>query len=98
VHDATWPTSEEVLASIGGLDTGALAVREAAQNALSEVRRLRSLAKKPTKALIAKAVLPLSFAALEPAARDFQAATHIRELRFADVPEVQLEFAEEPAA
>jgi hypothetical protein len=42
--------------------------------------------------------LPVSFAGLVPARRDFQAATHIRDLRFSDVTESQLEFAEEPAA
>ena len=31
-------------------------------------------------------------------ARDFQAATHIRDLQFGEVTEAQLEFAEEPAA
>jgi hypothetical protein len=35
-------------------------------------------------------------AALKPGARDFCAATHIRDLQFASVPEAQLEFAEEP--
>ena len=54
--------------------------------------------KKPVKAVIARAVLPRAFERLMPAARDFQAATHIRELVFADVTEAQLEFAEEPAA
>jgi hypothetical protein len=43
-------------------------------------------------------VLPAAFAALEPSARDFKAAAHIRELSFADVPEADLTFAEEPAA
>jgi hypothetical protein len=43
-------------------------------------------------------VLPPAFSGLQPAARDFQAATHIRELTFAEVAEAQLEFAEEPAA
>jgi anti-sigma factor RsiW len=75
-----------------------LSVREATQAALAEVRRIKSILKKPTKAVIARATLPSAFAALGPAARDFQAATHIRELVFADVPEPQLEFAEEPAA
>ena len=44
----------------------------------------------------ARAVLPAAYQALGPAARDFQAATHIRDLQFADVTEAQLEFAEEP--
>jgi valyl-tRNA synthetase len=98
VHTATWPFAEEVVASIGGRDDRALAVREATQGALAEVRRIKSLLKKPTKAVIARAVLPAAFAGLQPAARDFQAATHIRDLQFGDVAEAQLEFAEEPAA
>jgi hypothetical protein len=87
-----------VVASIGGRDDRALSVREATQAALAEVRRIKSLLKKPTKAVIARAVLPAAFAGLQPAARDFQAATHIRDLQFGDVVEAQLEFAEEPAA
>ena len=74
-------------------------MREATQSALAEVRRVKSLLKKPTKAVIAKALLSAEFEGLRPAERDFKAATHIRELRFADqVVETQLEFAEEPAA
>jgi valyl-tRNA synthetase len=98
VHTATWPTAAEVVAPIGGADEAALAVRQATQGALAEVRRIKSLLKKPTKAVIATAVLPAAFGGLGPAARDFQAATHIRDLQFADVAESKLEFAEEPAA
>ena len=98
VHRAAWPTAAEVVASIGGPDVSALVVREATQSALAEVRRLKSLLKKPTKAVIARALLPSAFAGLQPAARDFQAATHMRELTFAEVAEAELEFAEEPAA
>jgi valyl-tRNA synthetase len=98
VHTATWPTADEVVASIGGADQQSLAVREATQGALAEVRRIKSLLKKPTKAVITKAVLPAAFAGLGPATRDFQAAAHIRDLQFGDVSEPQLEFAEEPAA
>jgi hypothetical protein len=87
-----------VLAPISGVDATAQATREATQAALAEVRRVKSILKKPTKAVIATATLPATFAALQPAARDFQAATHIRALTFADVPEAQLEFAEEPVA
>lgn len=98
VHTAKWPAAAEVVASIGGADERALAVREATQGALAEVRRIKSLLKKPTKAVITRAVLPAAFSGLGPATRDFQAATHIRDLQFADVAEPQLEFAEEPAA
>lgn len=87
-----------MVAPIGGSDEQALAVREATQAALAEVRRIKSLLKKPNKAVIARAVLPARFADLQASARDFQAATHIRDLQFADVAEPQLEFAEEPAA
>jgi valyl-tRNA synthetase len=98
VHRAAWPTPDEVVAPTKGRDEGAVAVREATQMALADVRRIKSLLKKPVKAVIAKAVLPSAYQALTPAARDFQAATHIRALSFGDVAEPQLEFAEEPAA
>jgi valyl-tRNA synthetase len=99
VHRATWPTAGEVLLPIGSEPDGrAMDVREATQNALADVRRIKSMLKKPVKAVITKAVLPRAFEALDPARRDFLAATHIRDLQFADVAESQLEFAEEPAA
>ncbi len=98
VHRASWPTAEEVVAPIQGADAQAFAVREATQAALAEVRRIKSILKKPTKAVISSAVLPAPYRGLGPASRDFQAATHIRELQFADVAEAQLEFAEEPVA
>jgi valyl-tRNA synthetase len=98
VHTSSWPTRAEVLEPIGGGDDQAFAVRDATQAALAEVRRVKSILKKPTKAVIAKAVLPAAHQGLGPAARDFQAATHIRELQFADVAEAQLEFAEDPVA
>ncbi len=97
VHQAPWPTAAEVLAPIGGADGPALAIRAATQDALAEIRRIKSVLKKPVKSVIALAVLPRKFAALEPAARDFQAATHIRTLEFADVEEAQLTFADEGA-
>jgi hypothetical protein len=68
------------------------------QAALAEVRRIKALAKKPVKAVIERAVLPLAFEALTPAAHDLRAAAHIRELTFADRTEADLTFAEEPAA
>ncbi len=96
VHQAAWPTAAEVVAPIGGADAGALAVREATQVALADIRRIKSILKKPVKSVITSAVLPMAFAGIRPAARDFQAATHIREIQFADVSEAQLDFAEEP--
>jgi valyl-tRNA synthetase len=97
IHTASWPTSAEVLAPIDGADVDALTVREATATALADVRRIKSLLKKPTKAVISHSVLPYGWQALAPAARDFRAATHIRNLTFGDVPESQLVF-EEPAA
>jgi valyl-tRNA synthetase len=98
VHRASWPTADDVLQSIGGADRNALEVREATQAALADVRRIKSMLKKPVKAVITRAVLPRAYEGLLPAVRDFQAATHIRELSFADVTESQLEFGEDAAA
>jgi valyl-tRNA synthetase len=96
IHRAPWPTSGEVLQAIGGGDRAALEARAATQAALADVRRIKAMLKKPVKAVIATAVLPRKFEGLTPARRDFLAATHIRDLQFADVQESQLEFAEEP--
>ena len=52
-----------------------MGVREATQGALGEVRRVRSILKKPAKATIAEAVVPRQFEGLRPAMRDFLAAT-----------------------
>ena len=98
VHRAPWPTSAEVVAAIGGPDAEALAVRESTQTALADIRRIKSILKKPVKAVITTATLPRGFAGVQPAARDFQAATHIRELVFGDVSESQLQFEAVPAA
>ena len=84
--------------AIGGADESALGVRDATQAALADVRRIKSMLKKPVKAVIATAALPRTFEGLGPARRDFLAGTHIRVLQFADVPESQLEFGEEPPA
>ena len=98
IHRASWPAAEEVLEPIGGADAAAMDVFAQSQAALAEVRRIKAIAKKPVKAVIDRAVLPAAFAALEPSARDFKAAAHIRHLSFADVAEPDLTFAEEPAA
>ena len=98
VHQARWPTAAEVVAPIGGPDAASVTVCLQSQAALSEVRRIKALAKRPVKAVIETAVLPRAFEALTPARRDVQAAAHIRELTFADVAEADLKFAEEPAA
>jgi valyl-tRNA synthetase len=98
VHQARWPTAVEIVEPIGGGQAAALNVYLQTQAALAEVRRVKAAGKKPTKAVIERAVLPAAFDALLPAARDFQAATHIRELTFADVTVPELKFAEDPAA
>jgi valyl-tRNA synthetase len=98
IHHASWPVPDEVVEPIGGADAAAMTVFAQSQAALAEVRRVKAMAKKPVKAVIERAVLPAAFAALEPSARDFKAAAHIRELSFADVTEADLTFAEEPAA
>jgi valyl-tRNA synthetase len=95
VHRAPWPTSAEILQPIGGVDTQALQVREATQAALADIRRIKSLLKKPVKAVISRAVMPRAFEGLQPAARDFRAATHIRDLTFSEVPESALTFGED---
>jgi len=98
VHRAPWPTSEEVVASIGGADAVAVDVSMHCQLALTEVRRVKALHKKSAKSVIDEAVLPSALEALGPAARDFQAAMHIRSLSFADIAEASLTFAEAPPA
>jgi hypothetical protein len=69
-------------------------VLETTQRALGDIRRIRALDKRPMKAVIARAVLPASFEPLAPAARDLQAAAHIRVLEFGAVDDIQLDFEE----
>ena len=52
--------------------------------------------KRPVKAVIMSALLPAALEGLTPAARDFQAATHIRSLSFGDVATPELVFEEIP--
>ena len=66
----------------------------ATQAALADVRRLKALEKRPVKAVITRAVLPHALEALRPSIRDFQAASHVRELTFDSVTEAQLVFEE----
>jgi valyl-tRNA synthetase len=98
IHRAPWPAPGEVVEPIGGADADAVSVFTHSQAALAEVRRIKALAKRPVKAVIERAILPAALEGLQPAVRDFKAATHIRELVFADVTEAELTFAEEPAA
>jgi valyl-tRNA synthetase len=97
VHRATWPAPAEVVAPIGGEDAGAVTVFLKAQEALADVRRIKAMEKRAVKSVIERAELPQRLEGLTPAARDFQAATHIRALTFGDVEAPQLVFAEEPA-
>jgi valyl-tRNA synthetase len=94
VHRASWPTADGVVESIGGRDEQAAAVLAATQAALADVRRLKALEKRPVKAVISRAVLPHALEALRPSIRDFQAASHVRELAFGTVTEPQLVFEE----
>ncbi|NOT24643.1 MAG: valine--tRNA ligase [Acidobacteria bacterium] len=94
VHRSSWPTREEVVASIGGPDAAAVNVSVQCELALAEVRRVKALHKKPSKALIERAVLPAALEPLGPAAQDFKAAMHISSLSFSDVTEASLTFAE----
>jgi valyl-tRNA synthetase len=96
VHRASWPTPEEIVDAIGGEDEAAVQVFTQAQAALGEVRRIKAIGKRPVKAAIDRAVLPAHFLPLEPAAHDFRAAAHIRDLVFEQVEEPQLTFAVEP--
>ena len=97
VHRASWPTPAEVVAPIGGDDDAAVLVYIRAQTALADVRREKAVQKRPVKSVIERAVLPAALEGLMPAARDFQAAAHIRDLAFADVPTAEFVFAEENA-
>ena len=58
VHNARWPTAEEVVAPIGGSDAQAVQVFAQTRAALGEIRRIKALEKKPVKAVIDRAVLP----------------------------------------
>jgi hypothetical protein len=68
------------------------------QRAVAEVRRIKAIAKRPVKAPVERLVLPASFEAMAPAAADFKAALHVRELHFDDLAEAELTFADETPA
>jgi len=98
VHRASWPTPEEVVEPIGGTDGASVDVFTQARAALGEIRRIKAMEKRPTKAVVARAVMPLRYRPLEPAAADLRAAAHVRELAFEDVEEPRLVFAEDGQA
>jgi valyl-tRNA synthetase len=85
VHRTSWPTPEEVVASIGGEDTDAVPVFTTTREALGVVRREKALQKKSIKAPVS-VVFPKHFERITPAAKDFLAAAHVRNLAFGDVP------------
>jgi valyl-tRNA synthetase len=92
VHRSAWPTPGEVVAPIGGDDAEAVQVFVRAQEALNAVRRDKALNKKPLKAVITLARLPQAMSGLQPAARDFQAAAHVRQVSFEDITDVELTY------
>ncbi len=94
VHRATWPTPEEVVASIGGEDAEAVPIFTATREALGEVRREKALQKKSIKVPVS-VVFPKHFERIKPAAQDFIAAAHVRQLTFGDVNAPELTFHEE---
>jgi valyl-tRNA synthetase len=98
VHRASWPTADEVASSIVGGTAADVRVLLATQEALGLVRQQKAADKRPVKAIVLRGVIPAKFRGLLPAAGDFQAATHIRHVDFADEgDDVRLEY-EEPAA
>jgi valyl-tRNA synthetase len=98
IHRSPWPTPEEIVAAIGGADAPAAEVMLQTQQALGEIRRVKAIEKRATKAVIERAVLPEALRGLTPAANDLRAAAHIRVLEFGAVQEPILTFAEEPIA
>jgi valyl-tRNA synthetase len=96
VHTSPWPTPAEVVATSGGYDSAAVEVFAQSRAALGEVRRIKALEKRPVKSVIARAVLPRRYEALQPAAQDFCAAAHIRDLAFGEAEALELVFADEP--
>jgi valyl-tRNA synthetase len=94
VHRASWPTPEEVVAPIGGEDADAVPVFATTREALGVVRREKALQKKSIKAPVS-VVFPKYFERITPAAKDFLAAAHVRNLAFGDVPGLELTFHDE---
>ena len=95
VHRASWPTLRRSGRGDRRAGRGAAIVLAATQAALADVRRLKALEKRPVKAVISRAVLPHALEGMRPSIRDFQAASHVRELSFDSVTEPQLVYEEE---
>ncbi len=97
VHRAPWPSASDV-ADIAG-PTKAQGTLHAAIDVLGEIRRAKSEAKRPLKAVIRRASVrdtPERLAQLEPAIADLRAAAYIQSLSLApaDSFSVSVEFAE----
>jgi valyl-tRNA synthetase len=97
VHRAPWPASADFDA-VAPRDDRAAACLRAAIDVLGEIRRAKSEAKRPLKAVIARCVVrdtPERLAALEPARADLIAAGNIQSLVLepGDALAVALEFA-----
>ena len=83
-----------MVASIGGEDAEAVPVFIATREALGEVRREKALQKKSIKVPVS-VLFPKHFERITPAAQDFIAAAHVRQLTFGDVNSPELTFHEE---
>jgi valyl-tRNA synthetase len=103
VHAAAWPTPEEIDA-LAPADPAALAALGQGIDLLGEIRRQKSLEKRPLKARIAAAVVRWdagALASLREAEVDLHSAAGVDRFEFQEGSEglaVELTFAEEPAA
>ena len=79
VHRAAWPSSADV-AQVATVDPAAATTLRTAFDVLAEIRRAKSEAKRPLKAVIARASIrdtPDRLAQLKPALDDLRAATYV---------------------
>jgi valyl-tRNA synthetase len=98
IHRASWPAASDI-DSLAPRDPAAKGCLAAAIDVVGEVRRAKSEAKRPLKAVIARAVVrdtPERLAQLEAARLDVSSAANIQSLVLepADAFAVGLEFAE----
>jgi valyl-tRNA synthetase len=101
VHRAVWPASADV-AQVAPLDTAAATTLRVAFDVLAEIRRAKSEAKRPLKAVIARASIRDTqerLAHLKPALADLQAASYVEAVTLepSDSFSVVVEFGTEPA-
>jgi len=102
IHRTAWPSSRD-LAELAPPDPAAAACLTTAVSVLGEIRRAKSEAKRPLKAVVARADVrdtPDRLKRLEPARADLLAAANVQSLVLepADEFSVTIEFAEaEPA-